>query len=399
MTGNRSLTEELQSVLRSKSMDAPAPSTAIAEILDRTIGAAATDTTMPRSRLSLVRNRFRASSLILSAAAVAAVVVLIGVAVVGDGGGPNAEKSSGGAGSAAGPPQLADGLPASPASGVQGGIASPGPSANFGSSAASGGGAVTFTPVRCPDPTQLGSVSTLGTLTLAKTAAATTGRALSIIATTCTGPKGIASSSQVDVETDDGTLVRTLISQAQGVQADFGTVIGSTITVRGYSPSEHGSFDYAFEAAADGKTFTALRPSLYANDCTAGGVSLAITADADATDAVLIQVRNTGVYPCVMRGYPDVTAISEASRAVASQTLRGANGGVGGSVAPIVVLNPGGTASALAEARLPVAASCAATDHLRVQFGGYGLDRTFPSTLAGCGLEVHPLITGQSGSG
>jgi len=101
MTSNRSLTEELQSVLRAHSLDAPEPSGAIEDILARTIAADSSDEQpSPRSRPRVLRLLLR-PAIVGVAASVA--FVLVGVAVV------NATRDNGSGGGTA---SLSEGSPA-----------------------------------------------------------------------------------------------------------------------------------------------------------------------------------------------------------------------------------------------------------------------------------------------
>jgi hypothetical protein len=145
------------------------------------------------------------------------------------------------------------------------------------------------------------------------------------------------------------------------------------------------------------------------NPRTCGNADLRLAAG--RTDAamghvgVVLLFRNTASTPCHLRGYPGVAGLDASGRQVAqaSRTPTGYLGGLAsGGPAPSVTVAAGGTASALVEATdVPTGAATACPSYaaLLVIPPNDTAATRLPVTLPGCsGLEVHPVVTGGSGS-
>ncbi|MDQ1735000.1 MAG: hypothetical protein QOH56_1251 [Pseudonocardiales bacterium] len=375
MTSNRSLTEELQSVLRAHSLNAPEPSGAIEDILARTIAADSSDEQpSPRSRPRVLRLLLR-PAIVGVAASVA--FVLVGVAVV------NATRDNGSGGSTA---SLSEGSPATVQQNRAGAA----------DKSVSGDSPVASAVAECARPSDRVSSSTAGPLTVPRT-----GARMTVAVTTCTDGRGVATGSQVDVVSQTGSLLATLVDRARAIQADFVIIEGARITVRGYSARLGGAFDYPFTMSPDGTVFTAGPAQRYASNCVADNVRVSIKDGPVRDRTQLVQVVNTDIYPCALAGYPTVTALSgSTTRAVASATIAGPSGGVSGSVAPVVVLTPGAVATSLVEldSQTDGTGVCPASDRVRVSIGAPPRTVTIPLKLPVCGLQVHPLVPGETGS-
>ncbi|MDQ1719078.1 MAG: hypothetical protein QOE89_3031 [Pseudonocardiales bacterium] len=375
MTTNRSLTEELQSVLRAHSLDAPEPSAAIDDILARTIEADSSDEQpAPRSRPRVLGLPLR-PAIVGVAASVA--IVLVGAAVV------NTARHKGSTASTA---SLSEGSAAATQQNRVGAA----------DKNSSGDSAAPSAAAECARPSDRVSASTVGPLTVPQT-----GARLSVLVTTCTDASGVATGSQVDVVSQSGSSLATLVDRTRAIQADFVIVEGTRITVRGYSARLGGAFDYPFTMSPDGTAFTAGPTQRYAANCVADNVRVSIKNGPIRDRTQLVQVVNTDIYPCALAGYPTVTALSgSTTRAVAAATIAGPSGGVSGSVAPVVVLTPGAVATALVELDTQTDGTgvCPASDRVRVSVGAPARTVTIPVKLPVCGLQVHPLVPGETGS-
>jgi hypothetical protein len=372
MTTNRSLTEELQSVLRAHSLDAPEPSGAIGDILARTIEADSSgEQPLPRPRPRRPRLPLR-PAIVGVAASVA--IGLVGVAVV------NTVRNEGSTGNTASSMSEASGA------------ATQQNRAGAADKNLPAVGAIS----QCARPSDRVSSSTVGPLTVPQT-----GAPLTVVVTTCTDGRGVATGSQVDVVSQAGSLLATLVDRTRAIQADFVIVEGTRITVRGYSPGLGGAFDYPFTMSPDGTAFTAGPAQRYAGNCVADNVRVSIKNGPVRHRTQLVQVVNTDIHPCALAGYPTVTALSGSSTlAVAAASIAGPSGGVSGSVAPVVVLTPGAVATSLVEldSQTDGTGVCPASDRVRVSIGAPARTVTIPLKLPVCGLQVHPLVPGGTGS-
>ncbi|HEU5269890.1 MAG TPA: hypothetical protein VFU36_08190, partial [Jatrophihabitans sp.] len=107
--------------------------------------------------------------------------------------------------------------------------------------------------------------------------------------------------------------------------------------------------------------------------------------------AVQLTKQSAGI--CVLSGYLGVTA---ADGTAATPTLRGAAGGWGGRVPPIVQLGQGTTVSAMIEpAERP---KCAPSGTVAVSLPGGMPVGTLPAGIALCGAQLHPIVSGSRGS-
>lgn len=117
--------------------------------------------------------------------------------------------------------------------------------------------------------------------------------------------------------------------------------------------------------------------------------------------AWLLALRNRTSTACALEGFVQVGAQRNgATLATAAHTLSGPAGGVTKKpVAPIIVLAPGATASAILEQRpVSTAGSCPNADQLSVTLpNGVSLGQ-LKATVPACALVVHPLVGNGSGS-
>lgn len=126
-----------------------------------------------------------------------------------------------------------------------------------------------------------------------------------------------------------------------------------------------------------------------------------IPVPAAAAPSWRLSVRNRTEVACALEGFPQVRAQRDgATLTTAALTLSGPAGGVTRQkVPPIIVLTRGATASAIIEQSSRVAAgSCVRSDQLAVTLpNGVSLGQ-LPAEVAGCGLVVHPLVGNARGS-
>jgi hypothetical protein len=114
-----------------------------------------------------------------------------------------------------------------------------------------------------------------------------------------------------------------------------------------------------------------------------------------------LSLRNRTEGACALEGFPRVLAQRDgATLTTAALTLNGPAGGVTRQkVPPIIVLTRGATASAVIEqSSRSAAGSCVRSDQLAVTLpNGVSLGQ-LPAEVAGCGLVVHPLVGNARGS-
>jgi len=109
--------------------------------------------------------------------------------------------------------------------------------------------------------------------------------------------------------------------------------------------------------------------------------------------AVQLTKHSAGI--CVLSGYPAVTA-ADGTPAGVALTLRGASGGWGGDVPPIVELAQGTTVAAMIE---PAAhPKCAQNAAVAVTLPNGRPVGVLAAGFALCGAQVHPIVASRSGS-
>jgi hypothetical protein len=146
----------------------------------------------------------------------------------------------------------------------------------------------------------------------------------------------------------------------------------------------------------DGQGFTVAAP------CRPQDLTAAVVEAPDAAaPSWRLTLRNDAATACALEGYPQVRAQrAGVLLATAVPTLSGTAGGVRKApVAPIIVLSPDATASAIIEQSAASAAgSCPRSDRLAVTLPTGASLGLLPAQLAGCGLAVHPLVGNVRGS-
>ena len=134
--------------------------------------------------------------------------------------------------------------------------------------------------------------------------------------------------------------------------------------------------------------------------------ALAITGSSQGATghiAVTIVFKNIGSSTCTLSGYPGVAGLdSSGNQAVqATRTLNGFVGGVSQGPPPVVQLQPGQSASAIAEGTdVPTGTetSCPSYPSLLVTPPNLRQSKTLPDGLPGCsGIQIHPVVPGTTG--
>jgi Protein of unknown function (DUF4232) len=115
----------------------------------------------------------------------------------------------------------------------------------------------------------------------------------------------------------------------------------------------------------------------------------------------IIVFTNGSDHPCSLSGYPGVAGMDSAGRQV-TQALRSPSGYLGGSyTVSVVVLAPGGRASALVEGTdVPTgsATSCPIYPRLLVTAPSQTRSHLLSAATPGCSpLQVHPVVTAAAG--
>jgi Protein of unknown function (DUF4232) len=115
----------------------------------------------------------------------------------------------------------------------------------------------------------------------------------------------------------------------------------------------------------------------------------------------IIVFTNGSDHPCSLYGYPGVAGMDSAGRQM-TQALRSPSGYLGGSYTlSVVILAPGGRASALVEGTdVPTgsATSCPTYPRLLVIAPGQTRSHVLAASTPGCSpLQVHPVVGGAAG--
>ena len=226
----------------------------------------------------------------------------------------------------------------------------------------------------------------------------------------CVGPNGQRSASEVQVFRQTGN---SLDYTATLLRADFNQhldyITGGLDSVRiqtsVYSPVGGGVpgevISMAWELNADGSTDADGSGATVAEPCLRKDLTPTVTELPDAAvPSWLLAMRNRSDRACALEGIPRVRAErNDASLATAALTMSGVAGGITESaVPPIIVLPPQGTASAIIEQGTAATAECQLSDQLAVTLpNGVSLGK-LPAQLPGCGLVVHPLVGNARGS-
>jgi len=391
----RSLTDELQSVMLAHSFDAPEPSATIDRILAGTVSAGGDGAIEDRRR----RRWFPSPKLLGAAAGVAA--LLVGAAVL------NSIRTHANSQSSSAASARSRGSADAAAKQTPGGVTAQG--------TASGKASLPQLAVGIPTDVTCdqASGSRIGIVQGPDLRINNTGEVLSIFEIYCSSPDGQRTGSQVEVyRTVDGVrqLLATPIAQARQLHLDFITVEGQTMIVRASSWSPEpiagqrigrgAVSDYPF-STTNAQTFTAGPPTLVAASCTQTDLTVSVVAGPGVRQTSgLIRFVNKAAQPCAIEGFPSVSVAGRTAAVPLPQILRGPVGGVRqAAVPPIVVLAPGGTATAIIESSAQnTEASCVNSQQLLIALPAGGHVATVPLSMNLCGAKVHPVVEGFSGS-
>ncbi|HEY2042217.1 MAG TPA: DUF4232 domain-containing protein [Jatrophihabitans sp.] len=237
----------------------------------------------------------------------------------------------------------------------------------------------------------------------------------------CTDANGGRRPSVVLIADYDGQAAESvfehfLIDEHESLHTDHITVTGATITV---TASYWGGTanTYAPAAKRQGyvieKSFTvpdngAPVPGpnrLVAWSCGRQDLALSLAAGpGKAGGSWLLRFRNTARTRCAIEGYPSVQprdGLALVSKAY--QTPSGRLGGLlSGEMPPVVVVQPGQSASALlepsAEGQDAQGGGCT-IDRLEVSLPAAGPIGELVRPLSWCSPEIHPVVAGETGSG
>ena len=141
--------------------------------------------------------------------------------------------------------------------------------------------------------------------------------------------------------------------------------------------------------------------------CEFGQLTVTAVTGSGATGHIsdVLLFKNTSASPCQLSGYPGVAGLDSSGQQVvqANRTFSGFMGGVeSGSVAPVVILAPGDTASSVLEGTdMPVggASTCPSYRNLLVTPPNTRQSVKVAVGIEGCSpISVHPVVEGTTGS-
>lgn len=230
----------------------------------------------------------------------------------------------------------------------------------------------------------------------------------------CSGPSGQRLASEVQEFRRTGSAlayVQTLLPLALNQQVDFLTVEGGAVLIQSANASGADRGDVVQRTyTLDSRPGYRVTAKLVARACsgkdlsTTGSTSAEIrtTSGTVVSAHALLQFTNRSYLPCAIEGYPAVRSLV-GSRAVGPPTdtmLSGVGGGIrNGVVPPIVVLAPGSTAAAIVElGEWTGSSQCASTDHLAVSLPNGTVLPAVPVSLGACAVTVHPVVDSPLGS-
>jgi hypothetical protein len=430
MTG-RKLTDELESVLRAHSLQAPAPSDTIARILAATVpdaidapAAAGTPTAARRW------NSWRPGRGLVAAAAAAAVLV-VGVAVLN-----SARNQQGRTAATSRPADQAGGksaLAESAASpGVPGAFGAAPPSAKPPFSGSPAGPGVSQPPTALPDgslpgvPLAGGKACPQGEDVASTTGLQSAGAPLTHVRSSCASGDGSVPDVQLALvrgSGSDAVVRQILVPVTEKLHLDYLLVRDDhTVQVTGSwwgtlpdtgttqpRPPRGSILTVTYRSSDGGGSFAPVVPAeVLAVPCRPADLGLAAVpvTSMPAGRAVRLQVENTTPTPCALEGTPTVTVTAAGAtrlpaRAglVATPTGQGPAGGLHSTPnPPVIQLAPGAVATAVVESTGgSTAQACGVTDQLRISVRAVTLG-TVAARVGICGLQVHPLMRGFTGS-
>lgn len=432
----KTLPDELRSVLLARSLDAPEPAGTMRRVLADTVGAGAnhqtaarrqtpaSDETPPRVRPGRPGwLRWPPSGFLVAAVTVALLVIGIGALVrLGQSGQSgsatssnvrgSAEKNSAGKNSA-GSNSAGGGKQAGPAiapNAATGGTELPGTGASQGSS----------TPLAAPTPpfpkdldcSSIGDGRpSIGAW--AADPATPNSNGLLFYEFRCVGPSGQRLASEVQEFRRTGSslaYVQTLLPLGLNQHVDFITIEGAVLiqsaNVSGADMGDVVQRTYTLDSGPGYRVTS----KLIARACTGKDLTVAASTVAEirATSGTvvaahaLLRFTNHSYRPCAIEGYPAVRSLV-GSRAVgppADTTLRGRGGGVrNGVVPPIVLLAPGSTAGAIVElGEWTGSSQCGSADHLAVSLPNGTVLPPVGLSPGSCAVSAHPVVDSPLGS-
>lgn len=408
----RTLTEELQSVLRAHALDAPEPGASIAAILAETVEADGA-TRQPRlgggGRLAVARARWRAANkttFVAASVLVAIVLLAVGVRSLGSDSTAKSSSSAAAGGSVAGPDSAAGSSAlAAPSYGAAQGLGDksqsaaasqpqPSQAAGAANSAQPGQPPVFQCPAGQTETSK--AVATLDTPALK----AYEFRLMQIDCASANGARSGSDLSVYRIGPSGPAKVAQLIRPAQGIRVDSVAVTGSTrLTLIGEHAGATEQYTYAMSADRTILTPVATKQLTRACGNAAVAVNVVPTSASDQPGrAGLVRVLNTSASACNVGGYPIITPAPApaASAGKIVYTLHGVLGGVKVPTYSTVRLAPGDVATALVEAG--TTSRCAVSTALRVIIAPGQAAQSIPFEISTCALNVHPFVAGETGN-
>jgi hypothetical protein len=422
----RTLTDELNSVLRAHSLDAPEPADTVDRILADTVGTrseAANRSAVNRSAVSSAAAssswRWRPSgpSLIATSIVAASIVAVLVLAVAGINTARHQsgrQTTNGAVPAASSGPKAADAT-ASEAFGN-------GPA--LGSKAPAQADKSANVPPPAAPPSYFGSSLNcskipgghLDTGAWAGVRLSASGQVRYVYEFRCVGTNGQRSASEVQIFQPAGGLLKyqqTLIWASGNEHIDAITVVGTdggTSLLQVQSSVAYkvtGGVPDSVQVArylVDGQSVSEGASTLVAAPCQRKDVTVTLSsrAGSDGEQSWLLALVNRASSPCALEGFPTLVTYANAKPvgAALAHRMSGPSGGVTKSpVPPIIVLQRGATAAAVIErAGTNTDVVCAPSSELAVTLpNGVSLGR-IPASLSTCGLAVHPLVGNAAGS-
>jgi hypothetical protein len=388
----RTLPDELRSVLRSHSLDAPDPDETVERILADTVASGS------RAATPAGHGRWRPSVSLIGAVASVALLVA-GVAAIRAANDSDSNKASSGSAAMATQP---------------GGDALSGPGyLNNGAKAAQGYGEPSTQP---PLPTDLNCPSSVPgskVVTGAHTSFRAGAKTVFVFEFYCLAANGQRGGSQIEAFQQAGNQLHYLSTSIEAqsnshLQSMTGGVDSVTLTGTSGDGRPRGNLVSLRMTTKDGGLTFDGATHLIAAACQAKDLTAKVLTveQVSATDGHIVpghfvlQLTNHSTAPCALEGYPTLVGARDGTVVGPSllATLRGPAGGLKAAVPPIIELAPGSTAGAIIEAGL-VHPSCAPTPQLSVKLANGVALGPVQVTLSGCGEQVHPFVNSPQGNG
>lgn len=431
----KTLADELRSVLLARSLDAPEPTDTMRRILADTVGDGASHqpglsdrlrSSQPSRRVRPSWLRWPPSGFLIAAVTVALLVIGVGALARLGQSGSGTDSTAGGSAKANSAQQYSgaqDSGGQSPAG--QGALPGPAMSPRIqanGTEAPSGsagqGSVIPPTDPTPPFPTDLdcssidGGKPGIGAWAASPASPASNG--LRFYEFRCTGADGQRLASEVQEFRRTGSAlayVQTLLPLALNQHVDFLTVESGAVVIQSANAAGVGRGDVVERTyTLDSRPGYRVTSTLVARACTSKDLSATATTSAEIRTTsgtvvsahAVLQFSNRSYRPCAIEGYPAVRSMV-GSRTVGPPTdtmLSGVGGGVrNAGVPPIVVLAPGSVAAAIVElGEWTGSSQCASTDHLAVSLPNGAVLPPVPVSLGACAVTVHPVVDNPLGS-